>query len=445
MHRENWNNRSAQLANLLVAITFVLVPFYAFLSVFGSKLLGHFTLIRLFDEVLLLLLVMIVSIIVSQDKRLRKQLLNKLTVKLMLAYLLLFLMLAAVALARNEVSAKALLYSFVIDTRILVWFICVLVVSMKSSWLYDHWRQIILIPLSLVLVFGFLQFFVLPVNFLAHFGYGKDTYVAYTTINQNTITIRVASFLRGPNPLGAYLAAIVSVIAGTVYFTRKNWYSFLLLFGSLLVLFLTFSRSGWIGAFVGMIVAIILRARSSKLRKAYLAVIAIATVLGLGIVLADRHSLAVQNALLHVNRNSTAQQTSNQGHLKDTLSGIKAVVMNPLGEGPGTAGPASWYNSGHQIRDTENYFLQIGDELGWAELILFVAIIASVFRDLWQRQGYDLAIGMIAGLIGLLFVAQFSYAWDDDTLAYVWWGLAAIAIAKPIIESKITEQKTKKT
>jgi hypothetical protein len=37
-------------------------------------------------------------------------------------------------------------------------------------------------------------------------------------------------------------------------------------------------------------------------------------------------------------------------------------------------------------------------------------------------------LSLLASLIGISFVNLLSHAWADDTLAYLWWGLAGIAI-----------------
>jgi hypothetical protein len=42
---------------------------------------------------------------------------------------------------------------------------------------------------------------------------------------------------------------------------------------------------------------------------------------------------------------------------------------------------------------------------------------------------------LLASLAGITFVNLLSHAWTDDTLAYLWWGLAGIALA-PIITSR---------
>ena len=112
-------------------------------------------------------------------------------------------------------------------------------------------------------------------------------------------------------------------------------------------------------------------------------------------------------------------------------------MREPFGRGVGTAGPASVYNRG-KGRVAENYFIQIGQEAGWIGLMLFLLINAGVGYLLWVRRADPLALSLLAGLIGLSFVNLLSHAWSDDTLAYVWWGLAGIAMAQPAVAAAVT-------
>ncbi len=108
------------------------------------------------------------------------------------------------------------------------------------------------------------------------------------------------------------------------------------------------------------------------------------------------------------------------------------VLSEPLGRGIGTAGPASVYNRpAGETRIADNYFVQITQEMGWAGLILFMSIYALVAKGLWLRRKDNLALALLVSLIGLSAVNLFSHAWTDDTLAYIWFGLAGIALAKP--------------
>jgi hypothetical protein len=109
------------------------------------------------------------------------------------------------------------------------------------------------------------------------------------------------------------------------------------------------------------------------------------------------------------------------------------VFRQPFGDGPGTAGPASVYNGNHGSRIAEDYYVQIAQETGWLGLALFLSVVVLVAMELYAQIGISrLALLLFASLIGVSFVNLLSHAWADDTLAFVWWGLAGIALGKPL-------------
>jgi hypothetical protein len=110
-------------------------------------------------------------------------------------------------------------------------------------------------------------------------------------------------------------------------------------------------------------------------------------------------------------------------------------VHDPFGRGPGSAGPASEHND-KPARISENYFLQIGQEAGWLGLGLFAAITILVGKTLWDKREDQLAMIMLVSLIGLTFVNLLLHAWADDTLAYVWWGMAGVAVGSVVVKPK---------
>ena len=101
------------------------------------------------------------------------------------------------------------------------------------------------------------------------------------------------------------------------------------------------------------------------------------------------------------------------------------------GLGAGTSGPASIYNHDHHPRITEDYYLEIGEESGWLGMFLFLAIIVGVAYWLWQRRDSPLALTLLAAFVGIAFINLLTLAWTDDTLCYIWWGLAGAALALP--------------
>jgi hypothetical protein len=158
-------------------------------------------------------------------------------------------------------------------------------------------------------------------------------------------------------------------------------------------------------------------------------------VIGAIATLALRHTNHFEDIILHTNQHSTSVTTSDQAHENYLRNGLDDVLHQPLGRGTGTAGPASVYNN-HPARLAENYFLQIGQEVGWLGLFLFLAINWFVGKQLWDKRRDSLALLLLATLIGITIVNMFSYAWTDDSLSYIWWGLAGIMLAPKLPSPK---------
>ena len=279
-----------------------------------------------------------------------------------------------------------------------------------------------------VVGFGLLQAFLLPHDFLRHFGYGPATIPAYETINHNQHYIRVVSTSRGANPLGAYLLIPISVVSVLLLRGKRNWRQGVFLLAALVVLFFTFSRSAWAGAGLSIIVILFLSKLSRRSGRIAMAVAASLVLLAAIAAVALRNDMKFENFVFHTQKHSAVSSTSNQGHFTALKTGLNDLRHHALGVGPGTAGPASVYND-HPARIAENYFIQIGQEVGWLGLLMFVLINLGVGYLLFLRRADPLALSLFAGLIGLTLVNMLSHAWTDDTLAYVWWGLAGIAMA----------------
>ena len=281
-----------------------------------------------------------------------------------------------------------------------------------------------------VAAIGLLQIFILPHDFLRHFGYGPHTIPVIETINNNLHYIRIASTLRGANPLGAYLLIPISLLTVLLLNPkRRTWLQAGFLVELLLVLFFSFSRSAWIGAAlsIGLILLLSVRTRPSRIMT--LSIIGALVVAGAGLTVAFHRSPRFENFVFHTQKHSAVRTTSDENHLTALKTNAKDILRQPLGRGPGTAGPASLYNVGHQPRIAENYFVQVAQETGWLGFSLFMLINAGVGYLLWLRRADPLALSLFASLIGLTFINLLSHAWADDTLAYVWWGLAGIAMA----------------
>lgn len=419
------------LVTSLVMLIILLIPFHAFLTVWGASLINHYTALRLWKEALLLICMAGVLYLLMTDGKIRSHTLTRRLVWLTGLYVAVNIGWGLVALHQHTLTTKALGYGLIVNLRFLIFFLVTWTVALRTSRLRNSWQWLVLAPAAVVVVFGLLQVLALPQNFLTHFGYGPNTIEPFETINHNAQYLRIASTLRGANPLGAYLLIPISLLAGLLITGKRGWPYVSLFVGSLLTLFFSFSRSAWIGAAMALTAIGIHYLDRKYLKQALAAVICVVVLAGAAFTTLEWHrNTSFQNIFLHTQTHSAVKTTSDQGHIAGLKNGLHDLVHQPFGRGPGSAGPASIYNTGSP-RIAENYYLQIGQETGWIGLILFLLINVGVGYILWLNRQDPLALTLFASLIGLTFINLFSHGWTDDTVAYIWWGLAGIAMVLP--------------
>lgn len=424
-------------ASILSIVLIVGVPFQGFLTVFGAHLIGHYTALRLWDEVILALCAAGSIYLLLTDRKIRFNTLYRRLVWLIIAYIALNLVLGFIAYKNHNVTLKALGYGLVVNLRYLVFFLVTWSLSLRLSKLRNSWQKMVIIPAVIVIVFGLLQIFIFPHNFLSHFGYGSSTIPPIETINHNNNYIRIMSTLRGANPLGAYMILPLTLIFMFILRSKKpNWKQVIFFFAGLIVLFYSFSRSAWIGAGLSLVFILVTSSFAKTYKKQLLAAVAGLVVVVLGLFIGLHNNQTFQNFVFHTQAHSAIKTTSDQQHSSALRAGLKDVLNQPLGRGPGTSGPASYYN--HTERNPEDYYIQIAEEDGWLGIVLFGLIVLGIGYILWLRRDDPLSLFLLACLIGITFTNLLAYAWADDTLAYVWWGLAGIAMTpnKSAIETK---------
>ncbi len=419
----------SKLADYLVAVVLALVPFQAFLTVWASTLLGHYTLLRLWNDAVLVLVAGWACLWLTKDRELREWFFGSTLARLVFAYAGLNILLGFVSLLKGEVVARALAYGLLINLRFLAWFLAALLVARRSMFLRHISFDLLLAPAVVVVVFASLQYTVLPHNFLSHFGYTSATIAPIETINHNGHYIRVQSTLRGANPLGAYLVVIVSTLGVLIVQGQRRLFCVGLSVVSLFALYASGSRSAWIGTAVSLAVVAWFQLKTRSARVYFSAASLALVVIALGGFLLLRNNVHVQNELLHTQAHSTSKISSNTAHASALKNGIADVVRQPFGDGPGTAGPASEYNASHPVRIAEDYYVQVAQETGWLGLALFLGVLLLVGQELYERAAKSpLALALLAALCGVSFINLLSHAWSDATLAYIWWGLAGIML-----------------
>ncbi len=424
----------AEKLSWLIASILVLLPFHALLSTWVGSNFGYPDGWRVWKEIIFFAMLPFAAWLVWHSE-LKKWFVESWIVRLFGLYILLHAVLGAWAYSRHQVNRSALLYAFIINLRFVAFFILCTAVCANSDFLKLHWRKILLIPAAAVVGFGLIQKLFLPYDFLRHFGYGKGTIAAYQTVDSNLDYRRIQSTLRGANPLGAYLVLLIPAFWTSV---KKRWLKYLIVIAAGIVLFFTYSRSAEIGTTIsiGLVIWWGLAKKISSRRVVGLVLVLVIVVAG--VLYVFRNSRTVQDTFFHTSDSSTSSRSSNADRLQAMKNGARDIIHQPLGAGPGTAGPASVRND-HPARIAENYFLQIGQEVGVVGMVLFIAINVLVIKQLWERRADVLARILLAALAGLTFVNLLSHAWADDTISYLWWGLAGVALT-PILKLKHNEK-----
>lgn len=280
-----------------------------------------------------------------------------------------------------------------------------------------------------VLGFSLLQLFVLPTDILASIGYSKATIAPYLTVDENPLYIRINSTLRGPNPLGAYMVIVASILMALAFrwkLGKKGWW----LTGSAaiaagLALGASHSRSSFI-AMVAAIATVIVIASPAKIRKLFLVGVSVSALIILVGLFALRNVPIVANLVFHDNPTTGAHIDSNTGHLNSLVDGTDRMLRQPFGAGIGSTGSASLL--GDQPMIIENQYLLIAHEVGWIGLIIFIWLFVLIMKRLLQGRKSALALGTFGAGIGLFIIGLLLPVWTDDTVSIIWWGLAAIAI-----------------
>lgn len=281
---------------------------------------------------------------------------------------------------------------------------------------------------SLVCLLGIIQY-LLPKDILMHVGYSleRGARPAFFIDNKPDLP-RIMSTLRDPNSLGAYLIFPITLLV--VAWLRRAG-SKILVGGLLLlhgwVLLLTFSRSAWLGCVVSVFLVVVwhFKQRLAIFTRKYAPLIAL-TMAGLlvGIFLL-RDQYLVQNVVFHADEN-TKLTDSNNLHVELARQGLEGIVGKPLGHGPGTAGLVS-IRTRTAVVLTENYYIQIGYEVGILGLILLLLIMGLMLQWLVQIRG-PAAMALTASFIGIFLCSLLLLTWSNEAVATQWWLLAGAVI-----------------
>jgi hypothetical protein len=335
-----------------------------------------------------------------------------------------------------------------------------------SNWFRSLLPKVLLWLGVVLAIYALLTFF-LPLSYFVSLGYSDlhslylpDKPLAAFQQIENSWVRRVQGSFSGPNQLGLWMLIPLGVVWGMI--ARRDRllvYSFTRYFlvGVLIAgaLVLSFSRSAWIAAFL-MSAGIFATFFAHKLSRKQ--------ILGGGVGV-----LAVVLIALTAFPHIFLRLSSTRGHLDKPLEALQMMTQHPLGLGLGTAGPASnrtsdacvmlregddpsWakdrpdlcvFVGDTQVQPvgrackcpvlTENWYLQLGVEMGWIGMLLFLGIVGIVLYRLKRAAAImndALPLAALLAFVALSIAGMFLHAWEDTAIAWTVWGMVAVVLRK---------------
>ena len=401
-------------------IILAIMPFHAFLSVWLGSLTHHQAIIQAWKEALLIALTAATVVLVWSDPK-RLKILRAPWVMAAAAFAVIALIVTTFTLP----PPTAIAFGLKTDLEFLLAGLLALIVATPI-----FARRVIFTVLaaaSLAVGIDLALIFLLPSDFLTHFGYGPQTILPYQHIAAGTTALRFPGTLGGPNQLGTYLILplCLSLILALKYRRHRLWVLFA---GSIVGLIATQSRAAWLGALLAVAFAafVVLAPRLQRRFAIISALLGVAALLALPLVISSGGSL--QYFLLH---SSVATHDeaglSDAQHTKSLEQGAAATLQQPLGHGLGTAGPATFHAGNGNI--IEDYYLQIGFEAGILGLLAFISALGLLTRTLLARHGahHPLAVAAAGAIVGICLVSLVLPAWADSSTALIVWISAGAA------------------
>lgn len=417
-------DRPTKAVALTLLLVFGLVVFHAPFTVLFGQFFDQ-DILKAWKEILLIVVSLLTLFVITKAGYL-KIFGKDLLLRLIAAYFLLHLIL--IAFFNTDPYQK--LAGLAIDLRYLLFFVLVFCVVAIAPTLRETFIKVGAFAGGLSLGFAALQATLLPDDILKNIGYSKNTISPYLTVDKNNDFIRINGTFRGPNPLGAYIVILLSLVSAFAIKKKKAFIKYkaqiiAITIAALIALWASYSRSAFLALAISIFtIFMVVFARKFKVQY-WLYFLAVISVLILSIF-SLRSTDFVQNVVLHNNPSGGSSIDSNENHIESIQEGTNRVVLQPFGAGVGSTGSASLRSSEPNI--IENQYLFIAHESGWLGLGLFIVMFELILWRLYQNKRDWLSLGVFASGIGLAIIGLFLPVWADDTVSLVWFGLAAVAL-----------------
>ena len=471
------------LRERLTLVLITLLPVHALLVTVGTRVLkgaqqAPWTALALWKEVLLAVILLIAGIEILQQLRKKQKRKVLLSLDVFDRLILLLFVLAVIVTEHMHGDWVLFAYGAKYDFIPLIAFIILRRCAWSKTFVasVQTWIPRIAVIISVWALIAL----TLPYDFFVWLGYsdmhslffpGKPI-AAFQYISEVPIR-RAQATMSGPNQYGIWLLIPLSFLLVRLLKKKqeKSWWrkalhflyrkknqkqsmlpTWIFLIIISLGLAASFSRTAWIGATVLTFIAVAFSLNWQRCKKLLLKAVPI--LLCLGIVLA----IAFPDIILRI--------SSSRGHFVRPLEGIAQMIEKPFGLGLGTAGPASarradtcvhlrpqddpsWakdrtdlcvFLGSQQVQPTnrictcpfhpENWYVQIGVELGWLGFSLYLIFIGLLAWALLKAREHPLGFPIFLAFIGIGICGLLQHAWEDGAVAYTVWGLMGVILQK---------------
>lgn len=410
---------------IFLLLLLLLMPFHAFFTTWAGTSFGYRAYWQVWKEGVLLLMVLTAVVLTVADRKFRHSLWDYRPNRLIGLYILLH----ALLLGFYRQTDFSVLLALKTNVEFLVLFVVAQAATFYngSNKRLRQIENIILAAGGVVVAFGLAQIFLLPTDVLSHFGYRAETIRPYLLIQDST-RARILSTLGGPNQLGQYLLIPMAIlIRRTLQKHNWRWAYLAAIVPFTIVLINTFSRSAWIGLVAVTVTSVLLLLNKKKALWVLIAAI-LAGIIAIGLAFSKIPQLSqLSSYIFHSPIQKALQESSDSDRLEAYSDSLLQIKDRPLGMGPGSSGPASFYSTHPRVN--ENYYFQIAVETGVVGLMMFGLLMLMLARDLKVLSNkYELAIPLLTSFIGIAVINLFLHGWTDSTTALIWWGAAGALI-----------------
>ena len=235
----------------------------------------------------------------------------------------------------------------------------------------------------------------------------------------STHLVRIQSILSGPNALGLYSLALLTIILG---FWTNSAGKYLLILPFLFLLIFSFSRSAWIGSAVALFFYVALNSKVILSKPIFW--IAVTALIFLGVFTAHVQSSLVSQLITH-NDSSAIRKTQ---YIRVWEERDKIGL---LGRGVGAAGPSSQnrLDNGKNYW-TENIYLDIFEQLGLVGLILYLLILFLILKNAWSHRFERIGQAALLFTIGFSVAGLFIDNYTGQIGIYLFWIINGLSSRK---------------